>query len=84
MSEYALILGGIALACIVAVMFLGDRVGDLFDRTAKPLAPATSEPTQPPVSFPMTLADCQDGGWQDYPQFSSQGECEDFVNGIVP
>jgi len=85
MSEYALVLGGIALLCVLGVLFLGDRVSDLFDRSAKPIAPESSEPTAPPsVPYPLTLADCQDGGWQSFPQFASQGACEDWVNGITP
>lgn len=84
MSEYALIIGGIALVCVVAVMFLGDRVGELFDRTAKPLVPETSQPASPATPYPMTLADCLNGGWQNYSQFASEGACEDFVNGIGP
>lgn len=84
MSEYALILGGIALVCVLAVLFLGDRISDLFDRTAKPIVPASAVPTGPGVPYPLTLADCRDGGWQSFPQFASQGACEDWVNGIRP
>ena len=84
MSEYALILGGIALVCVVGVLFLGDRISGLFDRTAKPIVPASSARTRPSVPYPLTLADCQDGGWQSFPQFASQGACEDWVNGITP
>jgi hypothetical protein len=84
MSEYALILGGIALVCVLAVLFLGDRISDLFDTTAKPIVPASSGPTGPSVPYPLTLADCRDGGWQSFPQFASQGACEDWVNGIRP
>ncbi len=83
MSEYALILGGIALVCVLAVLFLGDRISDLFDRTAQPIAP-TSEPTSPSVPYPLAISDCQDGGWQSFPQFASEGACEDWVNGITP
>jgi hypothetical protein len=84
MSEYALILGGIALACVVGVLFLGDRISDLFDRSAKPIVPESSAPTGPGVPYPFTLADCQGGGWQSFTQFSSEGACEDWVNGITP
>jgi Flp pilus assembly pilin Flp len=84
MSEYALILGGIALACVVAVMFLGDRISGLFDRSAKPIAPAASVPSAPATPYPMSLSDCQDGGWQRFSQFASESACNDFVNGIPP
>ena len=33
MAEYALIVGGIALAVILAIVFLGGRIGDLFGGT---------------------------------------------------
>jgi Flp pilus assembly pilin Flp len=84
MSEYALILGGIALVCVVAVMFLGDRISDLFDRTAKPIGPVASQPASPATPYPMSLADCEDGGWARFSQFSSEAACNDFVNGIPP
>ena len=56
----------------------------LIHRTAKPIAPASLEPGDPGVPYPSTLADCEDGGWQTFPQFASQGACEDWVNGIRP
>ena len=33
MAEYALILGGIAIVVILAIVFLGGRIGDLFQAT---------------------------------------------------
>lgn len=33
MAEYALILGGIAIAVILAVVFLGGQIADLFSTT---------------------------------------------------
>ncbi len=33
MAEYALILGGIAIVVIVAIVFLGGRIKDLFEAT---------------------------------------------------
>jgi Flp pilus assembly pilin Flp len=83
MSEYALILGGIALVCVLAVVFLGDGISGLFDSTAQPIE-QTSQTTSPSVPYPLVITDCQDGGWQSFPQFASEGACEDWVNGITP
>ena len=33
MAEYALILGGIAIVVILAIVFLGGRISDLFQAT---------------------------------------------------
>jgi len=33
MAEYALILGGIAIVVILAIVFLGGRISDLFNST---------------------------------------------------
>ena len=35
MGEYAVILGGLALVVVVAVVFLGGRIGDLFGGTGR-------------------------------------------------
>lgn len=84
MSEYALILGGIALVCVLAVLFLGERISGLFESTAQPIAPTSQQPTSPSVPYPLAISDCRDGGWQSFPQFTSEGACEDWVNGITP
>ena len=88
MGEYAVILGGLALVVVVAVVFLGGRIGDLFGGTGSSVQQPRSAPFTPPypsdVSFPATLQDCQNGGWRDYAQFASEAECVSYVDALMP
>jgi Flp pilus assembly pilin Flp len=83
-AEYALILGGIALVCVIAVLLLGDSIRGLFESTTKPITPGPGQPPPPVLRFPTTLADCRNGGWQSFPQFQNEAECDDFVNRLAP
>ncbi len=80
-SEYAMILAVIALGCLVAVFYFGDNVQRLFGSTTRPM---NSAPLRPPDPVPTSVEDCQNGGWRDFPQFQSEAECIDFVNGVGP
>jgi Flp pilus assembly pilin Flp len=88
MGEYAVILGGLALVVVVAVVFLGGRIGDLFGGTGSSVQQPRSAPFTPPypsgVSFPATLQDCQNGGWRDYAQFETEAECVSYVDALMP
>jgi hypothetical protein len=80
-AELALIVGGIAVICIVAVVFLGAPIDRLFREPAAQIP--QHQPFTPPVTAglgnePATLEDCANGGWQTY-GFASQQECEDYV-----
>jgi Flp pilus assembly pilin Flp len=82
-AEYALILGGIAVVCIVAVVFLGHPIDGLFRKPVALIPP--SQPFTPPVipgtlPEPTSLADCAEDGWRSY-AFDTQAECEAYVNG---
>jgi Flp pilus assembly pilin Flp len=85
MSEYAVILGAIAVGCIVAVLFLGGGIFDKFGGAAKPLA---GQPHKPPVAgelpYPTTLEECEDGGWLDFPQFPDEEACREYVESLTP
>jgi len=87
MGEYALILGGLALVVVVAVFFLGGRIGDLFGGTGSSVQPRPA-PFSPPypseASFPAILQDCQNGGWRNYPQFETEAECVSYVDDLMP
>ena len=86
MSEYAVILGGLALVVVVAIVFLGGRIGDLFGGTGSSVQQPRAAPFRPPypseVSFPATLQDCQNGGWGNYPQFENEAECEAYIDDL--
>jgi Flp pilus assembly pilin Flp len=79
-AEYALMLGGRALVCVVGVLLVGDRVSGLFRSTAQPIIIATtSQGTPQALTVPSTVADCENDGWRRYPQFASESDCLDFV-----
>ena len=45
--------------------------------SAPPTPPAGGGPGGPPT--PLTVADCKNGGWTNYPQFTNQGQCVSSV-----
>ena len=83
-AEYALILAGIAMAVILAVSALGGSIGDLFDSNGRELALAAGPRLKPvkPLVYPTTLEQCADPGWHSYPQFKSEKECEEYIEGL--
>ena len=81
MAEYAVIIGGIAVVCLVALLLLGRPIDELFREPAErvpPAQPFTPPATPGPVSEPTSVDDCEDGGWQTY-GFATQAECEQYV-----
>ncbi len=36
------------------------------------------------LPYPTALADCEDDGWKDFPQFADQSACEAYVDGLTP
>jgi Flp pilus assembly pilin Flp len=84
-SEFAVIVGGIAMVCLLAVLFIGGGVADLFGSTAGPLAPGAHQPPNPSeLPYPTTADECVDEGWQNFPQFEDEIACLDFVGGLEP
>ena len=84
-AEYAVVLGAIAFGCIVAVLFLGGGVTDLFGSTARPLAPGTHQPPVPSeLPYPTRLEECADDGWRDFPQFADEAACREYVESLSP
>ena len=86
LAEYAVVLAGIAVVCVVAALFLGAAIGSRVGGTAQPAPPA---PFQPPVPapqlvWPTRLENCEDGGWRNFVQFDNEAECKDYVNGLTP
>ena len=80
-AEYALVLGGIAVVCIVALVLLGHPIDRIFRKPVALIPPA--EPFTPPVApgtlpEPTTLADCADEGFRAY-GFTTQADCEAWV-----
>ncbi len=83
--EYALLIGGIAIACLLAALILGGRIGDLFGSTSDPVSHGPFTPPAMPASvYPLTVEECLDDGWKDFPQFASEEECTAYVNDLEP
>ena len=85
LSEYAVIMALIAIACLVAVLVLGFGIKGQFESSAPPKSDAPFvPPTTTQTSFPTTLQDCEDEGWRNYPQFEDEEACKRFVDGRAP
>jgi hypothetical protein len=84
MGEYAVVIAGIAVVCLVAALFVGSIVANRF-RDA-PSEPRTSlEPPRnvPQLVWPRSLDDCENGGWHNYVQFENERQCKDYVRDIA-
>ena len=84
MGEYAVVIAGIAVVCLVAALFVGSIVANRF-RDA-PSAPRTSlEPPRnvPQLVWPRNLEDCENGGWHNYVQFENERQCKDYVRDMA-
>jgi Flp pilus assembly pilin Flp len=83
--EYALILA--TIACLVTVLFFSGSINGLFGSTSSkfqngfnpPAVPGS--PVTPPEQWPTSVEQCLDGGWQNYPQFTDEASCIQFVTG---
>jgi hypothetical protein len=84
MGEYAVVIAGIAVVCLVAALFVGSIVANRF-RDA-PSEPRTSlEPPRnvPKLVWPRNLEDCENGGWHNYVQFENERQCKDYVRDMA-
>ena len=82
-AEYAVIVGVIAVGCIVALVWFSKPINALFHEPVnlpseqqQPFTPP-ADPGNPPE--PTSLADCAKGDWQTF-GFASQADCEAYVN----
>ena len=86
-AEMAVIVAAIAVACLLAALFLGVTIKGLFDRSgSNPATPPVFTPpaTTPAPVYPSTLAECENGGWRNFPQFRNERECSDYVRRLQP
>ena len=85
-GEYALVAGGVALVCLVAVLYLGGGIGDLFGSSAKrvPSSGAFVPPVSGTVTFPASDDDCANDGWRAFAQFTDEAECHAYVASLAP
>ena len=85
LAEYAVVVAGIAVVCVVAALFLSAVIGSRVGSTVKPAPPAPFQPPAPAqLVWPTKLEDCKDGGWHNFVQFDNEAECNDYVNGLTP
>lgn len=86
-ADYVIVVAAVAIGCALAILFLSGAINGLFGSSAAPIG--GQAPLQPPVpsaqlTWPTSVADCEDGGWQDYPQFKDEAECKDYVDSLTP
>ena len=83
MAEYAIVLAGLAVVCLVAAVFVGAAIQGRFEstNTPTPANPFEPPPTRavPQPNSPTAIAECEDGGWRNFPQFDSEAECRRYV-----
>jgi len=87
LAETAIIIAAIAVFCALAAVFLGVAIKDRFhDAGTSPSAPEVFTPpaTTPTTAYPTTLKQCEKGGWQHFPQFRTEQDCEDYVRSHAP
>ena len=81
--EYALILGLVAV--LASAIYLSGAINGVFGSTSNSLngldPPTATVPMTPPVPGPTSVQQCYNGGWRDYPQFTDQASCVQFVLG---
>ena len=84
-GEYAVVVGAIAVVCIVAALFLGLALKGQYESASEPVQQAPFEPPRSaPLTWPTSLADCEDGGWRDFPQFRDEADCRAYVEDLSP
>ena len=84
-AEFALVVAGVAIACIVAVLFLGGAVGGLWDRSTKPVTPSTFDPPEPSVGRGADEHAGLRWHWLDkLPAVRHPAGLFDFVAGLSP
>jgi Flp pilus assembly pilin Flp len=84
-AEYAIVMGAIAVVCIVALVFIGFAVSGRFESGGERVRQAPLEPPMPSgLTWPTTLEECEDGGWRNFPQFADEDECTEYVEGLTP
>jgi hypothetical protein len=88
MAEYAVVLAGIAVLCLLAIMFLAAGIRGRFESTNTPTPAGPFEPPStgdlPQLTYPTTIAECEHGGWRNFAQFRNEAECTQYVDSLKP
>jgi hypothetical protein len=79
-GEYAVVIAGIAVVCLVAALFVGSIVANrIRDAPSQPHTSLEPPRTSPQLVWPRRLEDCENGGWRNYVQFENERQCKDYV-----
>jgi len=83
-GEYAVVIAGIAVVCLVAALFVGSVVANRFrDAPSEPHTSFEPPRTSPQLVWPRNLEDCENGGWRNYVQFENERQCKDSVRDMA-
>jgi len=84
MGEYAVVIAGIVVVCLIAALFVGSIVANRFrDAPAEPRTSLEPPRTLPQLAWPRKLVECENGGWRNYVQFENERQCEDYVRNMA-
>jgi hypothetical protein len=83
-GEYAVVIAGIAVVCLVAALFVGSIVANrIRDAPSQPHTSLEPPRTSPQLVWPRRLEDCENGGWRNYVQFENERQCKDYVRDMA-
>ena len=79
-------MAGIAIACVIAVLFLSGAIGGLFGSTTKPVPPGVFRPPvrTSELTWPKSIEECEGGGWRNFPQFLNEAKCREYIESLTP
>ena len=85
-GEYAILVAGIAIACVIAALFLSGAISGLFGSTTKPVQPGVFRPpiVNPNLKWPTSIEECEGGGWRNFPQFLDEAKCREYIESLNP
>lgn len=80
LAEYAVLVAAVAVACLLAGVFLAAGIGGLFGSSDAPPSPGPFvPPSTPQLAYPSSIEDCERGRWRNYAQFASEAQCKEYV-----
>jgi len=83
-GEYAVVIAGIAVVCLVAALFVGSVVANRFrDAPSEPRISFEPPRASPQLVWPRNLEDCENGGWRNYVQFENERQCTAAVRDMA-
>ena len=87
-GEYAILVAGIAIACVFTVLLLGALISGRFHGSGERQGPGGGAFTPPvarsDLTWPTARDQCQDDRWRNYPQFVSEDDCTRYVDSLQP